>query len=330
MKFSRIDHQRGFSLIELMVSILLGLFLTAGVISVYIDSKSNYQSEDELARIQENGRYGLELLKRELALVGFFGGSLNTGGIAPGTVTGDCSPSWTLNTAEPLDFIDNFAASLTTVNGITLGCLNSADIVAGTDILAVKRTAGDFTLKNGEFNDGLTQADTSQWYLRMAGFGDIMEWTYVDSGGNFATADIGLGSEVSYWEYNTNVFYIRNHSIDVGDNVPTLCTERLVGASISNQCLVEGIEDMQIEFGIDTDGDSVPNQFKAAPTGAELGSAVVARIYLLVRSIDPVGGYTNEKTYTLGEKAVAAKNDGYLRRVFSTTIQMRNTTLPAT
>ncbi len=328
MKFSRIDHQRGFSLIELMVSILLGLFLTAGVISVYIDSKSNYQSEDELARIQENGRYALDLLKRELALAGFFGGNLNTGGIPPGTVTVDCSANWTLDTSEPLDFINDFASSLTTLNGITLGCLNSADIVAGTDIVAIKRTSGGFTLKNGVFNDGLTKADTSQWYLRMAGFGDIMEWTYIDSGEDFDAADVGLGSEVSYWEYNTNVFYIRNYSVDAGDNVPTLCAERLVGGGISNQCLIEGIEDMQIEFGVDTDGDSIPNQFKSAPTGAELDSSVVARIYLLVRSIDPVAGYTNEKTYSLGEKAVAAKNDGYLRRVFSTTIQMRNTTLP--
>ncbi|WP_438951549.1 PilW family protein [Porticoccus sp.] len=330
MKFSRIDRQRGFSLIELMVSILLGLFLTAGVISVYIDSKSNYQSEDELARIQENGRYALELLKRELALVGFFGGNLNTGGIAPGTVTADCSANWTLNTDEPLDFINDFASSLTTVNGITLGCLSSADIVPGTDLVTIKRTAGDFTLKNGVYNDGLTKADDSQWYLRMAGFGDVMEWTYIDSSGGFDSADVGLGSEVAYWEYNTNIFYIRNYSVDTDDGVPTLCAERLVGDSISNQCLIEGIEDMQIEFGVDTDGDGVPNQFKAAPTGAELGTAVVARIYLLVRSIDPVAGYTNEKTYSLGEKAVAAKNDRYLRRVFTTTIQMRNTTLPAT
>jgi type IV pilus assembly protein PilW len=51
---------------------------------------------------------------------------------------------------------------------------------------------------------------------------------------------------------------------------------------------------------------------------------VTARIFLLVRSINPVTGYVNDKTYNLGSKTIAAKNDAFYRRVYSTTVQLRN------
>jgi hypothetical protein len=94
------------------------------------------------------------------------------------------------------------------------------------------------------------------------------------------------------------------------------------------RCLVEGIEEMQVEFGIDTDADGVANQYQAAPSSSDMANAVVARIYLLVRSIDELSGYQNTKTYQLGQRTVGARNDGYLRRVFSTTVQVRNAMLP--
>jgi Tfp pilus assembly protein PilW len=311
-----------------MISILLGIILSIGIVTVYIESKNNYQAEDEIARIQENGRYTLSLLKRELTLAGFFAGKLNTDEMTPSAVGTDCATgNWVLDTSDSIELIDSFESpSFATVNGTTLNCMTASDIEAGTDIVVVKRTAGDFTLKNGAWNDGLTAADTTQWYLKVEGYGDSLSWVY----GGFDSADVGTDTEVDYWEYHTNIFYVQNYSVTAGDNIPSLCAERLSGNAITKQCLVEGIEDMQIEFGIDTDADGVANWYKAAPTSAEIATAVTARIYLLVRSIGQVSGYTNDKTYTLGEKPPYTVNDGYLRRVFSTTVQMRNATLPAT
>lgn len=334
-EFSGLNHlQRcgGFSLIELMISILLGLILTGGVVTVYLDSKRNYQAEDEMARIQENGRFAINLLKRELTLAGFFGGNLNTDGMTPSSVSKDCAAGdWVLNTSEPIELINNFSSSLSTVNGTTLSCLTASELASGTDVVSIKRTAGDFTLKNGVWNDNksTSNADTSQWYLKITGFGDSLEWVYLGSSGAIDSSEIGAGTEVDYWEYHTNIFYVRNYANTVGDNLPTLCSERLSGNNMTTQVLVEGVEDLQIEIGIDTDADGVPNQFKTSPTASEIGNAVAARIYILVRSIDTVFGYTNSKSYSLGAKTIAAKNDGYLRRVFSTTVQMRNATLPS-
>ncbi len=332
MKVFRAGCQSGFSLIELMISILLGLILTIGVVSVYIESKNNYQSEDQLARIQENGRYALTLLKRELTLGGFYAGNLETDDMTPSTLSSDCASNWALNTTDPLDLINDFNPSAsnptTTVNSIVLGCLTTSAIVPGTDIVSVKRTAGDYTLKDGAWNDSLSKAEETQWYLKVTDYGESLDWVYIGSGEDF-TSGVGSGSQVDYWEYLVKVFFVQNYSANTGDNIPTLCAESLSGNSIIAECYVEGIEDIQIEFGVDTDADGVANQYKSSPSASELATAVSARIYVLARGINTVAGYTNSKTYSLGEKTVAAKNDGYMRRVFSTTVQMRNATLPA-
>jgi type IV pilus assembly protein PilW len=96
----------------------------------------------------------------------------------------------------------------------------------------------------------------------------------------------------------------------------------------TTDCLVEGVEDMQIEFGIDTDGDSVPNLYKAAPDPDEMDDLVTARVYLLMRSLGEVRDYDNTNIYTLGSKSLSV-DDSHLRRVFSTTVQTRNAILPA-
>src|SRR6056297_2680692 len=70
----------GFSLIEMMVAITLGLLLTAGMIQLFDSTKVTFRSNDALARVQENGRFTLELLKREfrhLGADGFCAGRLN-------------------------------------------------------------------------------------------------------------------------------------------------------------------------------------------------------------------------------------------------------------
>jgi len=56
---------RGLSLIELLVAITLGLLLTAGMIQLFNSSKVTFQANDGIARVQENGRFALELLKHQ-------------------------------------------------------------------------------------------------------------------------------------------------------------------------------------------------------------------------------------------------------------------------
>ncbi|RLA50940.1 MAG: hypothetical protein DRR42_11720 [Gammaproteobacteria bacterium] len=321
----------GFSLVELMVSVLLGIVLSLGIVSVYLESKRNYIAEEDTARIQENGRFALNYLKRELMQAGFYGGKLTVNQMPSVSVGTDCvaSGNWALDANEPLEFINDYTTSLTTNKGTILNCL-PAEIKSGTDIFTVKRSSGEPTLKNGVYKTGVTAATSNQWYLKFENYGDTKSWQNGSTAitGTEATED----SKVDFWEFYTQVFFIRNYSIASVDAIPTLCVARLVGSAMATDCLVEGVEDMQIEFGIDEDSDGTPNRFMDNPSDADITDAVVARIYLLLRGTSEIAGYTNDKTYNLGQKSITIDpddKDRYLRRVMTTTVQMRNATLPS-
>ncbi|MEH6542644.1 MAG: PilW family protein [Porticoccaceae bacterium] len=323
------SNQRGFSIIEFMIAVLLGIVLTSGVISVYIESKRNYSYDDEVARLQENGRYAINLVRNELTQAGYWGGRLDT--IPSAAVTTDCvsAGNWALQIGDPVDLIDTFASSLSTVKGEDISnCLDSTEIQLGTDIISVKRTAGQATLKDGVFPAGVAAADTSQWYLRVEDYGKTVSWVYLNGSGTIPTAEIGASTGFDYWEYYAKVFYIRDFAETTGDGIPTLAVESLRGDDMGTDAMVRGVEDMQIEFGIDAGEDDTPDQYKDAPTADDLKSVVSARIYLLLRSEIELPGYTNTKIYTLGGKILPAKNDGFMRKVYSTTVQMRNAIPP--
>lgn len=63
----------GFSLIELMVALALGLLVVAAMIQLFAGNKATYSANEALARVQENGRFAMELLKRETRAVNFYG-----------------------------------------------------------------------------------------------------------------------------------------------------------------------------------------------------------------------------------------------------------------
>ena len=75
---------------------------------------------------------------------------------------------------------------------------------------------------------------------------------------------------------------------------------------------------------MDDDGDFVADYYTGAPSAAELTDSVAARIYILARSVSEVPNYNNDKTYRLGAKIVPPANDGFYRRVFSTTVLLHD------
>ena len=69
---NRIAKQRGLTLVELMVAMVLGLFLMLGVMSVYTQGRQQYQSAGVVARLQENTRFAFDVLETDIRLAGFF------------------------------------------------------------------------------------------------------------------------------------------------------------------------------------------------------------------------------------------------------------------
>lgn len=68
-----LHKQAGLSLIELMISITLGLVLMAGVVQMFISSKSVFTTQQSMSRIQETGRLAIEFLSRDIRMAGFYG-----------------------------------------------------------------------------------------------------------------------------------------------------------------------------------------------------------------------------------------------------------------
>ncbi len=319
---------RGLTLVELLISLLLGLFLTAGIVTVYLESKRNFAADEELARIQENGRFALALLKRELMLAGFYGGYLDFSDLTVTPSLSGCASGWALEIGTPLDFVDNYDSSLAGVSGDTLPCLDTNELVKGTDIVAIKRSAGEPTVYEGNWV-GATTAKDNQIYLQVEDYGDDKNWVRHTSGGFSPAPD--PNDVVEYWETYAKIFFIRDHSVDPNDAIPTLCVQELVDNAMVERCLVEGVENMQLSFGVDTQApEDIPDMYVADPNS--LDNILTARLYLLMRSVAEMPGDVarSEKSFTLGLDPNAVEtNDGYLRRIFSTTVQVRNAALPS-
>lgn len=320
----------GLSLVELMVCLVLGVLFSAAVVSAYLGAKRTYFYDEQMARMQENGRYALRLLSRELALAGFFGGVPTLSGVAPAPVGTDCSSErWALDARDPVELVNDYPGESPPVSlrMFSLTCLDGAAIVPDTDLLVIKRTAAQASLYLGAPAATLTPATSESWFLRTES-GSPSGWEKLRP---IDLHDAGRASPTrSYWEAITRIFYVRSYSESgsEGEDLPTLCMETLAGDAMTSRCLVEGVESMQLEFGVDTDDDGAPNQYLTAPGAGEMRQVVAVKIHLLLRSIARLTGHRDVKTYRLGHKELPARGDAYLRRVFSSTVLLRNKIQP--
>jgi hypothetical protein len=200
-------------------------------------------------------------------------------------------------------------------------CIDGSRVVAGSDLLAIKRTAADASVNKGMVYEALTGSNVATWYMRTT---DGMAPTWQQHRPNDFLGGNAMDSSLSYWEASARILYLRSWSRFPGDNLPSLCMELLVGDAMTTRCLVEGVEEMQVELGIDSNSDGNIDRYLASPAKAELKQARVARIYLLVRSLSEVSGYVDGGVYELGSREVNAAKDGYMRRVFTVTAPLHN------
>jgi type IV pilus assembly protein PilW len=239
-------------------------------------------------------------------MVFFWGEMLDPAGVSTALAAGEDCDSGLFDASNAFLF-NNAHSGPTTLFDITAdACPGKMGTVASsTSQLAIKRIAGA-GITSGQ-TDGIV-------YLRSNG----VAASFINDAQSVAPP-----AGFSDWVYMPAVYYIRNEG-----TLPRLCRLRLNGLAFNalaeDECLADGIEQIHVQFGIDTDTDGVANQYKSNPTAAEIGDAVTARIYVLARSTDPDPHYSNPKNYVLGDLAIAAQNDGFYRRVFSTTIFLRN------
>lgn len=66
-------QMQGFSIVELMVAILIGLIVLAGVVQVVLTSRTTFLSQEEISYIQENSRYAMDVMSKDIQSAGYWG-----------------------------------------------------------------------------------------------------------------------------------------------------------------------------------------------------------------------------------------------------------------
>ncbi|GAC1620890.1 MAG: PilW family protein [Nevskia sp.] len=332
-------RQQGLSLIELMIAITLGLLVLTALLSVFVQNNRSFRQNDALAEMQDSARFGLDALARDLSMAGFYGGMYGSAGIVPLTValTEDCGAAdtsttpatpWAFQLAQRVEFRNQLAAGTVASAFPCLDKPATTPVVPGTDIVAIRRVAGQAT---ASITSGSTaKGKANNFYLKTNGtVGSIIHNGSSDTLPIASSTDAPLQAPMAFYKYLPRVYFIRSFSQTAGDGIPTLCRmelQQIAAAGMAVECLADGVENLQIEWGLDLDNDCVVDTYTSSPTAQQLAdSAITARIWLLVRTTQKDGAFDDQKTFNFADYSTSSSlASGYHRRVYSTTVQLRN------
>lgn len=329
---------RGFSLAELMIAITIGLLILAGMTTLFVNN-SQAQAEVEKGNRQiENGRFGISLLSNDLRNAGFYGEFDPSAMATPGVLPSPCEDTLAgIKAAMALHVqgVNDASASST-----GLGCL--ADLVTGSDVLVVRHAR---TCVLGTANCGAV-GDTGPFLqASLCNNTDELDSGQITKYYGLETTSTALTlhsrnctSLAPVRRYLTYIYFLAAND-EEGDGIPTLKRAELQmsGTAIvfSIVSLVEGVEKMHFQYGIDSLPaalpDGVADSFSADPgTPAAWRNVVSVKINLLARNLEKTTGYKDEKSYTLGtdaggaELVIAASQDQYKRHVFKALAALSN------
>jgi type IV pilus assembly protein PilW len=340
-------QQRGFSLPELMIAMAIGLIILAGMATLFVNNSKGQAEIEKSNRQVENGRFAIQLLGADLRNAGYLSEFDPTVLTSPTVLPDPCTMTLAaLRTGLPLHVqgYDDVAVDV-------LSCIT--DVRAGTDVLVLRHTA---TCVVGATNCHTLAAGGPFFQASLC-----TDATELDSGdsANFYRLDTTVanldrhkrncstappGTVADLRRYLTHIYFVANND-KASDGVPTLKRAELNadGSTLrmSTVAQVNGIEDMQFEYGVDTNGDGVSDLYSAYPNTANGCAAdqcavdnwrnvVAIKINLLARNLDVSKGHRDTKTYTLGRNAdgtlntTAAAEDEYKRHVFQSQVSLAN------
>ena len=336
----------GYTLVELMVAITIGLLLLAGLVTLFANN-SRTRNEIERANQQtENGRYAMQLLTDDLHNAGYFA-EYNPGTVAapdpqlateiPTSVPNPCATDFaTLNASVAMPVQGYYQPS-----GAAVPSCLGADVKANTDILVVRRAS---TCAVGD--PGCDAQVATAWYFQASTCSQDVNHFALDS--NTANLVLRKGSTCAtvapIHQYRVSIYFIANDD-KPGDGVPTLEKVQLgPGGFTTPLPLVEGIENLQIEYGIDTASPvttGAPGVYTANPNSygscapaacvTNWRNTVSAKLHVLARNTTTTPGYTDTKVYTLGllsdgvtANTVGPVGDAYKRHLFESTVRLNN------
>lgn len=335
-------HARGMSLVELMVAVTLGLILIAGLLQVYLSTRTAYSIQDAVMRRQENLRYVTYVLTRDVRMAGYRGCLRDTGNVIN-----------TLNT--PANFLYNFAlpvqgfeATSSAGAGTWSPALDAtiSNVVPGTDVVTVRSITdpdvyvtqamptssadvktnplnpypfqiGEIVLISDCGGSAIFQITNLS---TLGAFGNVVHNTGGAAVPGNATQNLGRrypeGSQLM--RIRTVSYFIRNSARGTG---PALW--RRVGSDPPEE-MAEGVENMQALYGEDTDNDQVPDAWRKASAVTQWRNVTAVRIGLLVAGPANNAGEPDSRSFVVLDENLGARNDRRVRSVLTTTVALRN------
>lgn len=345
------DRAHGFTLVEMLIAITLGMLLVIGVSYAYLGTKQTSRMQASLARMQEGARFAFETMALDIRMAGSTGCSvINTPINLYGTA------DWFADLFfQPLVGYENASATAPTTPQNIRANVSTLSGHSASDALAVVLAEGGGGVIMGGNREYRVMAFTSPNIFTVTpaptalSSGELVVATDCQTAllgvatvaGNVitiagATTAYGPGSRV--FGVTGNLFYIGVNA--AGE--PTLYRQHLTQAggapSTVSQELVEGVEDMQIMYGVDTtptadhivdtylNANDVEGAGVPGATPKEKWQRVLSiKVNLLMRSTeDGIISAPQDYHYPDPDSAATTPADRRLRRAFTSTIAVRN------
>lgn len=340
--YAPVKAQRGLSLIELMVSIAIGLIILAALSTLFVNQSKIRAELEKSNRMIDNGRYAMELISENLQLAGFYDNYAPSG--TPTATPDPCSltaiRTATTNLDVLLDHVQGYNASDASSNISAAPCSISAK--TGSDILVLRR-ASTSSVTAASVAAGVTAggasatALTNTTYLQVSNCAtdSIPNYKIASGSASFTTYHkkncTSSGSGVGDGPADLRPFLVQTYFISpdnvAGDGIPTLKRVELdhATATFVTTPLVEGIEYMQFDYGLDADADGAPDSYIAAPTATDWPNVVSVKVNIIARNLETTKNYTDNKTYQLGTAGTFGPfNDGYKRHAYTSVVRLVN------
>jgi type IV pilus assembly protein PilW len=322
-------RQSGLTMVELLVGLAVGSFLMVGAMQIFSQSRQAFVINESIAGVHDTAQLALDTIENDLRMASNWGRSSRAVAIDGRSVPGDpnpnnlpapvaCGEAWSLDIALPVDG---------TNNQYTLPCLPRSGAQANSDIITVRRA----TVAPVAVDDARLQVQTTRIQ------GQIFNGSTPPASFSVAVnPSTGLPASTTH-NLIVSSYYVAGDS-ELMPGVPTLRRKRLTTfngePSIVDEEIAPGVENIQIQLGIDVDQDNTvdryvnpgegiydPNDATSFIPGARV---VTARIWLLVRSAYRENGIVDPKNYSPGDVQLGTFTDDFRRMQVSKTILLRN------
>jgi len=355
----RARPQHGMTLVELMVGMAIGLFLITVMSTMYLGSRNTFVAQESGGRLQENGRFAMDIIANDLRMSGFRGCMpvLPTGNraapLAIGAVDNTLNTPTALlyNFSEPIWGARNTGAGWAPALGAPV---NGLGALAEGDILLLRRPAGVAWALVGEManrnavltitptanfqrGDLLMVADCAGASMLQAtnlGPGAAGSVQHVAGAGGVvpgvATGALGrtYSNDARIWRMQTRIYYLANSQRRGGETALWLSVSPAYDGEAQTSELVTGVERMAVTFGVDNDGldgagNLSANRYFDASQVTDWTQVVSARVELVFAGAGN-SPTTDVQPYVFGGQTITPA-DRKLRTVMSTLVSLRNT-----